>query len=324
MFAFFYIDNEVCETIFKRARHLRATALGGDQSVTTIIHKGYIMETHCYICRAPVARPKTKSGDFFVNRCNACGLIWAEGVSEEIVGSFYGQKYFNNAGSQMGYKDYIADEKNHRKNARRILDATGKIKDLRNAEVLDIGCAFGFLLDEAKKAGADGLYGVEISSYASGYAKDKLGLKNITANIMLENFEPDFFDAVFLVGTIEHLISPKEVLNSIKRVLKEDGILIITTIDTKGTIPLYSIKPPEHIFYFNHDNLSLLLKEAGLEPLSRKTYYVSYYLHDLVYRLGEFLSMSFIRNISSLFNRCFTFPVRIPTNEMIIIAKKQA
>lgn len=248
--------------------------------------------------------------------------MWVEGVCEEAIKAFYGQEYFNNPGSQIGYKDYIADEKNHRKNARRILDAAGKIKDLRNAEILDIGCAFGFLLDEAKKAGANGLYGVEISSYASGYAKDKLGLKNITANIMLENFESDFFDAVFLIGTIEHLISPREVLNSIKRVLKKDGILIITTIDTKGMIPLYSIKPPEHIFYFNHNNLSLLLKETGLEPLSCKTYYVNYYLHDLVYRLGEFLSIPFIRNISSFFNRCFTFPVRIPTNEVIIVARK--
>ncbi|GEM_PF-1974464 len=282
------------------------------------------MKTHCYICRAPVAGPNAKSGDFSVNRCSACGLIWVEGVSEEIIRAFYGQKYFNNAGSQMGYKDYITDEKNHRRNARSILYAAGKIKDLRNATVLDIGCAFGFLLDEAKKAGINGLYGVEVSSYAGGYAKDKLGLKNITTDIMLENFESDIFDAVFIVGTIEHLISPREVLNSIGRVLKEGGILVITTIDTKGMIPLYSIKPPEHIFYFNHNNLSLLLEEAGLEPLSRKAYHVSYYLHDLIYRLGEFLSMPFMKNISSIFNRCFTFPVRIPTNEMIIIAKKSA
>ena len=41
-------------------------------------------------------------------------LIWAEEISEEIARAFYGQKYFNNAGSQMGYKDYITDEKNHK------------------------------------------------------------------------------------------------------------------------------------------------------------------------------------------------------------------
>ena len=256
------------------------------------------MVTQCYICGVNAIRLKAKFNNFFINRCSKCKLIWAEGVNEEIVKSFYDQEYFNNNNSTIGYKNYIADEINHRKNARRILNEVSKIKDLRNANILDIGCAFGFLLDEAKKFSVGDFYGVEISSYSSEYAKNRLGLKNITTDVALENFDPNFFDVVFLIGTIEHLIYPKETLTNINRVLKQSGLLIITTVDTKGLIPFYSIKPPEHIFYFNHDNFSLLLGKTGFKQLSHKTSYSNYYFHDLLYRLGEFLSVSLMRNLS--------------------------
>lgn len=293
-----------------------------DKNIRIKLNMGNIVVTQCYICGANAIRLKAKFNNFFINRCNACGLIWAEGVNEEIVKSFYNHEYFNSNNSTIGYKNYAADEINHRKNARRILNEVSKIKGLRNANILDIGCAFGFLLDEAKKFSMGDFYGVEISSYSSEYAKNRLGLKNITTDVALENFEPSFFDVVFLIGTIEHLIYPKETLTNINRVLKQSGLLVITTVDTKGLIPLYSIKPPEHIFYFNHDNLSLLLGKIGFKRLLYKTSYVNYYFHDLLYRLGEFLSVSFMRNPSNFFKKYMKFSVRIPTNEMIIIAEK--
>lgn len=280
------------------------------------------MTTQCYICKARTARLKARPNNFFVNKCSVCGLISAEGINQEAVKSFYDKRYFSSDNSNMGYKNYIADEANHRKNARHILRETDKIASLGNARVLDIGCAFGFLLDEAKKFNVNGLYGVEISGPAREYAHDTLGLENIAANDTLQNFESNYFNAVFMIGTIEHLTHPKEMMVNVNRILKRGGLITITTVDTKGMIPLYSIKPPEHIFYFNHANLSLFLKESGFEQLVNKTYWASYAFHDLLYRLGEFLSMPFIRGISGFFKKNASFSVKIPTNEMFVIARK--
>lgn len=276
----------------------------------------------CYICRSDKVELYKQANGFAVSKCNGCGLLWVDNADPKGIAAFYNQQYFNKK-SKMGYKNYLADEKNHRKNARNILRTVNNTKDLTELRILDIGCAFGFLLDESRKLKHCDVYGVELSSYAYGYGKNKLGLNISNCEFSSANFASEFFDVVFLIGTIEHLVYPKESLNNIYRILRPDGLLVITTIDTKGMIPLYSIKPPEHIFYFNHNNLSLLLKEMNFETLVNKLYFVNYRLGDLIYRLGEFLSLSFFDHLSKFVGKAFgETSVKIPTNEIIIIAKK--
>jgi len=279
-------------------------------------------EENCYICGSVVVNIYRVENDFLVYRCKKCGLKWIGIITADQIASFYGEKYFSNSDSKMGYKDYLADEENHRRNARNILYTIEGIRKLTGLKILDVGCAFGFLLDEARRLKGD-VYGVEISGYACEYAKNKLGLDVINGEIDSSHFPPEFFDVVFLIGTIEHLISPKNTIAIINKVLKSDGLFVITTIDTSGLFPLYSIKPPEHLFYFNHNNISLLLTKLGFKIIKIKSYFVNYYLHDLFHRLSEFLSFSFLEFVSGvILKKIPNFRVKIPTNEMIVIAKK--
>lgn len=282
--------------------------------------KNNIKVAECYICKSNKIKFYKNVNGFVINKCFKCGLLWVKEINKNVIFSFYNQKYFNN-GKKMGYKNYLVDEKNHRKNAQNIFRIVDKIKDLTKLKILDIGCAFGFLLDEARRLKECEAYGIELSEFAYQYASKRLGLKVSNCDFDELNFEPNFFDAVFLVGTIEHLVFPKETLGHINQILKPQGLLVVTTIDTKGLIPLYSLKPPEHLFYFNHKNLSLLLEESGFKCLVKKGYFVNYHLHDLLYRLGEFLSFSFLSHISKLFEK-FNISMKIPTNEMIVIAEK--
>lgn len=278
----------------------------------------------CCICESQKIRFYKKAHDFFIYKCEECKLLWIKGIANQDIASFYGQSYFE-SDSLIGYKNYLADEKNHRKNARTIIKEVSKIKDLTNLRILDLGCAFGFLLDEAKKTKNCAIYGIEISQYAYEYTKKYLGANIYNCEITSCHFEPNFFDVVFLIGTVEHLISPKDVLNNLGKTLKPGGLLVITTLDTNGLIPLYSLKVPEHPFYFNHNNLSLLLSKLGYKTVLRKTYFANYHLYDLFHRLDEFLSLRFLGSFSWLTEKIFpNFSVKIPTNEMIIIARKDS
>lgn len=276
----------------------------------------------CYVCKSNKVKFYKEVNGFGVAKCYNCGLLWVIGVDKDDIEPFYNRDYFFNNSSKMGYKNYLADEENHRKNAKHILVKVNQIKDFTNAKILDIGCAFGFLLDEVRRYKACDVYGVEINRYACEYASKELNLTNISDYQDYRNFESGFFDIVFLIGTIEHLISPKETLSNISRVLKRQGLLVITTLDTKGLIPLYSIKPPEHTFYFNHDNILLLLNQLSFKCLLREAYFVNYYLYDLCYRVGEFLSLSILDNLPSIIKKFLNVSIKIPTNEMIIIAEK--
>jgi len=278
--------------------------------------------TICYVCGSYSVSLHKSVHNFDVYKCGDCKLLWAAaGERAGDVLSFYNAEYFS-SDSMMGYRDYLADEANHRKNAGNIIRAVSEVKEMDNLRVLDIGCAFGFLLDECRKLKNCDVYGIEISSHAREHARGK-GINVVDAGPDSSTFERDFFDIVFLIGTIEHLVSPGNMLHEIRRILKTSGLLVITTVDTAGIVPLYSIKPPEHLFYFDRNNINLLLGRYGYEKVIRNTYYVNYCIHDLLHRLKEFSNLKFLGHLASLSGKLFPhISLRIPTNEMLVIAKK--
>ncbi|MCP4130484.1 MAG: class I SAM-dependent methyltransferase [bacterium] len=278
----------------------------------------------CYTCNSSNIIQYEIVEGYDILKCNDCNLKWvANELDPEFIKSFYDEKYYNSS-TKIGYQDYLKDEKIHRKNAKNILKHIKKYLDSEDKKLLDIGCAHGFFLDEVRKDCKCKVYGTELSSYSFNYAKNILGLNVLQCDIDENVFEEEFFDVILLIGTIEHLTSPKVMLENIHRILKKGGLLVITTIDTNGLLPLYSLKPPEHLFYFSHGNLSLLLDKHGFEKILRKNYFVNYFLHDLFHRLYEFAKINIFKSFSKIIKKKTPeFSILIPTNEMIFIAKKK-
>ena len=126
-----------------------------------------------------------------------------------------------------------------------------------------------------------------------------------------------------MIGTIEHLIDPKKIVIELNKKLKKNGILVFTTIDTNGFFPVYKLKPPEHTFYFNYRNLSILLSKCNLKIVLKKTYFAYYHVYDLFYRLGAFFNVNLLIKLSIFFKKYFKrLIVFIPTNEILVISKK--
>lgn len=279
----------------------------------------------CYVCG---------SGDIFflkavngleIYRCRHCRLAWVPGVDMRTTADYYAGDYFKSENSVSGYRDYLADQQLHRMNGREIFNvASGFIKPGRSLRIFDVGCAYGFFLDEVRKMGHEGC-GIDLSSEAVSYARDVLKLDVRYGTLQGEEYRSGSFDAAFAIGTIEHLHDPAAMLSEIGKMLTPDGVLIFTTINTGGFFPFFSWKPPEHLFYFNLRSLSLLLKRQSLSILSAGTYWSYYRLEDLICRVSQFASMPALDRLS----RLMIFPklrdafVKIPTNEMIVVAKKR-
>lgn len=277
----------------------------------------------CYICKSEKVAPLRTVNGFAVYRCGSCGLKWVDDVAHDRVAAIYDKGYFK-SGSEIGYNDYLKDETNHRRNARGIIRAVSRIRDLAGSRILDVGAAFGFFLDEARRLKRCDVHGVEISRHACEYAGNVLRLPVRNCQIVDAGFGAGSFDAVFMIGTIEHLASPRETVSLIRGLLKPDGVLVITTVDTGGLLPVYAIKPPEHLFYFNQPNIRRFLGSLGFDVISGGTYFCNYGIHDLCHRLGVFFRAPFLRDLASLLETkkpaaCIT----IPTNEMIVIARKR-
>ena len=93
-------------------------------------------------------------------RCLRCGLVYVN--PQEDARSIY-LRY-----SSMEDELYVSEEQGRRQAARIILKSIAKYA--HKGKILDIGCATGFLLDEAKKQGWEA-YGVELSKWAANFAR---------------------------------------------------------------------------------------------------------------------------------------------------------
>ena len=91
----------------------------------------------------------------------------------------------------------------------------------KRGRLLEIGCAYGYFLNEAKKQGFE-VYGVELSKQSISIAKKRYGIYKIF-NGKLENLKTkDRFDAIALYHSLEHLPDPQRNLLIINKLLKKN------------------------------------------------------------------------------------------------------
>lgn len=115
--------------------------------------------------------------------------------------------------------------------------------------VLDIACGEGYgtnILSQVAKQ----VTGVDIDEKVIQYAK----VKYKKANILFKQGSADAIpvddkqvDVVVSFETLEHHDKHEEMMNEIKRVLKEDGVLIISTPDKKYYSDIPGFKNPYHV-----------------------------------------------------------------------------
>jgi SAM-dependent methyltransferase len=127
--------------------------------------------------------------------------------------------------------------------------------------VLDIACGTGYGSYEIKKV-AKFVVGVDISTEAINYAMSHYKAKNI--EYILDDATTlrkvkNKFDVIVSFETIEHLDSNnrKLFLKNISRLLKSDGLLILSTPNKKVTSP-FSSKPLNKFHYTEFTRESLL------------------------------------------------------------------
>lgn len=279
----------------------------------------------CICCDSTEEKVVVVKSGYKINRCLNCDLLYVKDeLTDADIKKFYSKDYFfRKLNDGIGYNDYLRDESGHRLNAKVLLDKINKIK--QPGKLLDMGCGYGFFLDEAAKRGWQ-VYGTDISEEACSYASGTLGLKVFNGDLLDRGFESSFFDVVTLLGSIEHFADPYKILREASRILKNDGIMVITTLNIAGFTRLFKLfryKPPEHLFYFSKDNMRFLLRKTGLRPLRVGGYYKYYALNDLACRLEDFFGCP-PKFFSSAVNKVNLSDVlvRIPTNEMLVFAGK--
>ena len=150
--------------------------------------------------------------------------------------------------------------------------------------LLEIGCAYGLFLDEARTH-FSGLVGVDISPGPVEFGRNAFHLDLRCGDFPSMPFQRDSFDAVCMWDTIEHLPNPRDFVDAARRVLKRQGHLYLTTGDA-GSLNARvrgrrwrQIHPPSHLQYFSRRTITELLRQCGFQVVGIETagYYHTLY-----------------------------------------------
>lgn len=165
--------------------------------------------------------------------------------------------------------DYVEEEAGQRVSAARVLELTERYAG--PGKLLDLGCWVGFLMAEARDRGWRPL-GIEPSTWASSYARDRLGLDVRTDDLYSADLPEAPFDAVVMGDVLEHLTRAGDALDRIRGILVEGGVVVLLLPDAGSrTARLLGRRwwsvIPTHIHYFTRQSAATMLRRHGYEAL---------------------------------------------------------
>lgn len=146
------------------------------------------------------------------------------------------------------------------------------------AEIIDIGCGDGRMLDVLKGSCPSGwrYHGLDWSDDAITRLRRKGydGRSGDISHLDLSDWD-DKFDLALMHQLVEHVRDPRELLAKVRRMLKPNGVLSVETPDidawdfkllSKRYWAGYHI--PRHFYIFDKENFSELAREVGFEVIS--------------------------------------------------------
>jgi 2-polyprenyl-3-methyl-5-hydroxy-6-metoxy-1,4-benzoquinol methylase len=204
--------------------------------------------------------------------------------SKEFLEEYYATKYYNDDNQKGMYKINYSDEEikyinNYPKRIYSVVK--NKLENKANKTFLDIGCGEGYMLNSFKNFGFDVL----------GLDYSKAGISNHNKEILEYFKEGDIyksidnlindnkkFDIINLTNVLEHVTEPINILNLIKKLLSDNGILVIRVpndfsilqehLETNNYIDnKFWVAPPDHLSYFNLESLKNISKYCGYKLL---------------------------------------------------------
>ncbi len=128
----------------------------------------------------------------------------------------------------------------------------------KNSDILDIGCLNGNLYNflKNKNISIKSFTGIDLSEKLINLAKVRFPEQSwVSADAHKLPFEDKKFDVVCILETLEHINKPIDLVKEAVRVIKKDGVLIVSVPNE------LKIEDPAHIWSFTTTDLFNLLSQ---------------------------------------------------------------
>lgn len=203
-------------------------------------------------------------------KCRKCGLISIlPRPTEAEIQEMYSDSYFTEADAKThhGKTDYITDIEN--------IDYSKQIDFIKSlvpmGRFLEIGCATGTFINQLKHHNFD-VTGIELSSFAAEFGKNKYGLniinKPFNSKLLIEDIEKETFDAIYMGDVLEHFTNPSEAVQLSLQLLKKGGKLIA---NVPGTLNLISTRMAFFLYRISGNQKTMTIPPFHLTEFFPKT-----------------------------------------------------
>ena len=254
-------------------------------------------EQKCAICDSESFFLKSVN-KFNIFKCRRCGLEFTHPMpTKRCLENFYNNQYY----------DFRAQNKVTKRNAVRNLNFLQNEFSLSPiSKILDYGCGNNMFVEICRQNDILNSFGYD--QYIGGIEDEK----RINRSLSTEKK----WEVITLWGVLEHLPSPAETLSILKKMLTENGLIVLTTIYIEGKIP-FQHKPPEHTLYFTKQSLKELADSVGLSILRFDNYIMEQnsdiYLSILLRTMPDEYKKLVKHNMPEF--------VEVPTNEVRLVLR---
>jgi SAM-dependent methyltransferase len=229
-----------------------------------------LQEPRCTICGTrQTAGPRYHKWGFDIGRCSGCGL----GSTSLPLGfdptELYDEGYFSGR-RRDGYADYQGAQRVLGREFGRSLATLRRF--VPGGRLLEVGCAYGFFLDVARRYFE--VEGLELcpDAVASCAARGLDVRREPFGAEALAGRAP--YDAVVMLDVIEHLSDPRGSLMALRQALVPGGYVLVTTGDFGAPLSRLMgrhwrlLTPPQHLFFFTRQSLRSLFEQTGFAVVS--------------------------------------------------------
>lgn len=218
---------------------------------------------NCPLCKTKGPRYFYHENGFKYWQCSSCGLLFLWPAPEPSFLHEHYQEYLSVDNEEVVAwgKEMTQVINNTAVSIEKLFPEKGKI--------LDIGCGYGFFLEEMKIRGWK-VEGVELSKPAAEIARKKTGATIHSCSV--EDLQiSSRYDVITLFYVIEHVADPLSILRSIRKLLAPGGILVLRYPNTTPLLKfsgalarrLTLMQAPSHLYDYNGKSMHLLLDKAG-------------------------------------------------------------
>lgn len=219
----------------------------------------------CPVCGGAERTPVVSFDELSFTRCGGCGLIYKH-TQVPGLGHGYEEKFF-----LAGDAKYRRRWAHRVRKCRRQVDAC--LSFVPGAKtLLDVGCAYGYVLEAAAAAGLQAT-GLDFSAFAVDQCRAR-GFHAVEGSLTALPFPDASFDVVMLKAVLEHVDDPLQGLREAARVLRPGGVIFVIVPDGdyfKNTLTPRTgrnFRPDargwQHHVYFNSQSFELACRRAGL------------------------------------------------------------